>query len=917
MATEAEESDGQVPSYSLAEVEQPWKEELLRELKNRRHAKTSTTEAPTWADKLLSQFKSIDPPAPPMHKHLRVATDGLGLHRHSTKPSESEDVAESAPESRPADSSTSESESSPLSKWALKASTAMRKKHGIEADLGRSMADDPHQFHKVHEETGKSVDTSYYMDKTDEELSKLRHTADDEEGEEDNDIEDAIIEDADDADDADADSTDDAGDDNEVHIIKTTTTTTPRKQPNLQHEDDEVTQKFKELEDLRRKVNKESNKAHPKAPAHIKNATKQHMMDEGVLSVVPVAFHSENGCGERIPARKIGLSLSQHTAHIWQSPSFLQAAEHPGRDSFSKPGSGGTQVLKDEGMSQPGIINGEFPFVKVLKDGYYEVGCFKDAMYINGDKFGDNKDQYKMESSGVSIAVYKELVLKESQVPMTPRACFEFCRTVPDMVFFGITNGRDCYCTPYYKPMAGNADTCDSGCEGDPAVMCGNQEKSTIWEMHLCDDTADELANALTEAKEALDFFFEQAGLSMDLGRLMQAGGAALEIVGQESKTPTVADNAMEIKKGAKDLEQTFERGLKFYKKLLYVYQDGKTLTDGDFSTAQHASAAELATHQMKEFAGPVLVEAQRMFDLVKLAHPPVFKLLKEEPEPTDYAAVAVIKDGGFTDMYQHASYASDNTFPPGLSTCSGPIIGGPLTGISVEECGKVCTATEYPDKCVAFSYYTMKPEGFERPVDVCVLLSDVTTLTTYENGDAPEGCIPKAGKAPAEVCTPSALCMIKGSEIAGGFKAKKWDKSRSTFGTPKVHSGGYREYEVPDEDSDVIRDFTANFDDRTTTTTTTTTFTTTTKMISSMGNCRNYETQLNDQGCCHGESIYLDRHNVECAAGTLMSGWKLNRGGTSDKFKIQYTCCDMRGDVLGECSEESTALAKGKTGNA
>merc|ERR1719395_518605 len=46
MATEAEESDGQVPSYSLAEVEQPWKEELLRELKNRRHAKTSTTEAP-------------------------------------------------------------------------------------------------------------------------------------------------------------------------------------------------------------------------------------------------------------------------------------------------------------------------------------------------------------------------------------------------------------------------------------------------------------------------------------------------------------------------------------------------------------------------------------------------------------------------------------------------------------------------------------------------------------------------------------------------------------------------------------------------------------------------------------------------------------------------------------------------------
>jgi len=85
--------------------------------------------------------------------------------------------------------------------------------------------------------------------------------------------------------------------------------------------------------------------------------------------------------------------------------------------------------------------------------------------------------------------------------------------------------------------------------------------------------------------------------------------------------------------------------------------------------------------------------------------------------------------------MYQHAAYASDTTFPPGLSTCSGPMIGGPLTGISAEECGKVCTATEYPTKCVAFSFYTMKSEGFDRPADLCMLLSDVTSVQTFPQG--------------------------------------------------------------------------------------------------------------------------------------------------------------------------------------
>merc|ERR1719331_1295314 len=146
-----------------------------------------------------------------------------------------------------------------------------------------------------------------------------------------------------------------------------------------------------------------------------------------------------------------------------------------------------------------------------------------------GDKFGDEKDKYGAISGDTSIVRYSEIVLKEKQVAMTPTVCFEFCRSLEDMVFFGITNGRDCYCTPYYKPAALDDSKCDLGCEGDTTAMCGNQKKSTVWEMHLCADTAQDLEEAMTGAKEALDFFFEQAVLSADLAEKMTDGGNALK----------------------------------------------------------------------------------------------------------------------------------------------------------------------------------------------------------------------------------------------------------------------------------------------------------------------------------------------------------------------------------------------------
>merc|ERR550514_1946841 len=100
--------------------------------------------------------------------------------------------------------------------------------------------------------------------------------------------------------------------------------------------------------------------------------------------------------------------------------------------------------------------------------------------------------EYTDFGTNVSIVRYSEVIAKPFQKPMAPEVCYQFCQTVPDMVFFGIANGRDCYCTPFFKPAPGGSPKCDAPCEGDPTQMCGGKGFSSIFEMHLCADTANE-----------------------------------------------------------------------------------------------------------------------------------------------------------------------------------------------------------------------------------------------------------------------------------------------------------------------------------------------------------------------------------------------------------------------------------------
>merc|ERR550532_1247559 len=136
-----------------------------------------------------------------------------------------------------------------------------------------------------------------------------------------------------------------------------------------------------------------------------------------------------------------------------------------------------------QGKRNPGAgINPFEPFSVVSKDGFMKVDCVKDKLFFHGDKFGDSRHTYTLgDVANISIVHYTAHVPKEDRKPMTHSVCFEFCRTVPEMNFFGILNGRECYCAPYYEMMAGDSSNCDALCEGDTKLVCGGKHKSSIF----------------------------------------------------------------------------------------------------------------------------------------------------------------------------------------------------------------------------------------------------------------------------------------------------------------------------------------------------------------------------------------------------------------------------------------------------
>merc|ERR1719398_176136 len=156
---------------------------------------------------------------------------------------------------------------------------------------------------------------------------------------------------------------------------------------------------------------------------------------------------------------------------------------------------------------EPGAgMDASLGLTTVYKDGYFHVRCMMDKMETAADWHDELQREHKYNiDTNVTIVRYTDRVDVEKQQKMTPSICFEFCRTVPDMLHFGLTRGRECYCTPYFMQGTGDG-VCDAGCEGDSSITCGNTNgMADIYEMHACNDAIPDAQAAFDAAKDIYD----------------------------------------------------------------------------------------------------------------------------------------------------------------------------------------------------------------------------------------------------------------------------------------------------------------------------------------------------------------------------------------------------------------------------
>jgi hypothetical protein len=399
------------------------------------------------------------------------------------------------------------------------------------------------------------------------------------------------------------------------------------------------------------------------------------------------------------------------------------------RDTQVSKGNLTAKIVPGAGMTLKDIV----PFQTVLKDGYFSVGCLKDHMYYFGDKFGDNKFDYNQgEISNTSIVLYSKIVPKGDRKPMSPAVCFSFCRTVPDMMFFGIVNGENCYCTPFFHAMADDNDQCDEACPGSRSEICGSKVKSTMFEMHMCQDFGDEMKENMEEVKEK--FGVTVAMVTDNLGLLEPKGEIQTVAKNLQTALGSAADP------GASDLMQTFKATVA---ELYSTYLKNKGVLEDMAALEKEVNAAVAAAKPGPDGRLPY-DEVKKMEkardELRKLSDSHAAKTMENFPTmmsdvyPEDLVISAKYKGPynatkGLSDtQYYPAMFFVDKTHMMEPATCTGDLDGRPKVATR-DGCATACERAL--QTCVGFSWMPIYNLGFA-PEGFCFLFSKLKTVQYY-----------------------------------------------------------------------------------------------------------------------------------------------------------------------------------------
>merc|ERR1719453_1083790 len=339
----------------------------------------------------------------------------------------------------------------------------------------------------------------------------------------------------------------------------------------------------------------------------------------------------------------------------------------------------------------------------VTKDGFFGVACIKDYMYHHGDIDGPNKHEYEIGTrANVSIVHYNMVVPSEDQEPMSSKVCFDFCRTVPDMLFFGLTAGRECYCQPFFQQMAGDSSKCDAVCEGEPTTFCGGMAKSSIFEMHFCDDTAEDLEAAAGKAEEILSKLKDDGGKVVEISKTFTEDAQKAQDTYGSGGDTVASDLMQEAKVVAGDTQHAGEDAVKLGEQLEELKKKAEGLSGESFTDPEKAKEAEETISKIDELSS----EGEASLDKVDAIIEKYGSTEKPEGEPLK--------------QYYPIMYFVDDAFNTVPSTCGGDLI-KPFAG-SAQECAANCASLGM--ECKGF-FYAGLFEG-------CFLFSKIKSVTYY-----------------------------------------------------------------------------------------------------------------------------------------------------------------------------------------
>lgn len=473
--------------------------------------------------------------------------------------------------------------------------------------------------------------------------------------------------------------------------------------------------------------------------SHRRHLSREQRAAEKLSQRELTRYEDPSHCGARIRAADLGIRHGPEAAALFKHPAFLQEPEDDEEGyppSLAYPGVGSEQTLADNGRSTMGKVKGEEPFVTVYKDGFFLLGCHKDSVFHTGDMFGSGKNKYKRQYTNISIATYDSLVLKEKQQPMAPKVCFEFCRTIQGMVYFGL-QGNTCYCAPFYEPTiegVKTSDKCDMVCAGDKNSMCGGKKKASIYEMHLCGDRGQQLVTQSLEAARVLSSYYATALFASELGKQLQASGELLaEVAGLGGDLDSAKYGRM-AKVWAGELEQEFMKNhcIDEYNNLLMSYEDSETIAFSNMRKAANLQKADDATNAM--IAGiPKVKECNKASTkVVEEGYPPYEDAMDSQNE-RDMSKLEE-KYGTAAVTFAPIPMLVAGKKPPRMSVCSGENLGSPMV-VTYAECAQACDQMIHPEVCLGFQFYHMggKEDGGVMKKPLCYLLKDIKRITNFD----------------------------------------------------------------------------------------------------------------------------------------------------------------------------------------